>query len=331
MMARKRTILACSSGKLSQAEEKGDQWQVQPRLNHLHVTCLAQDARQPNRALAGTDRDGIWLSRDYGDNWEPLGLTTERIRSLAISPHDPGTIYVGTKPAFMFKSRDGGKSWQELEGFRRIPNRWWWFSPAEPPERAAYVMRIALSPQDPDCLLAGIEFGAVVLSTDGGLTWSRHRRGSLRDCHSLSFHQRDASYVYEAGGGGLSMSQDGGHSWQKQNRGVAKRYGITCAADPEDPQIWYGCVGSSPGNAFGSDPSVYLYRRHGNDWQPIGWQPHPLNETPTVLLTVPGEAGHLYAGLQRGSVMHSSDYGETWRRLPLNLEGIWLHMLVLPE
>lgn len=49
---------------------------------------------------------------------------------------------------------------------------------------------------------AGIELGAVVRSEDGGRTWSGHRHGALRDCHSLTFHHSHAQWVYEAGGTG---------------------------------------------------------------------------------------------------------------------------------
>jgi hypothetical protein len=254
------------------------------------------------------------------------------VKSLAVSPHDPDVLYAGTKPALVYVSRDGGQSWQELESFRRIPNRWWWFSPAEPPDMRAYVMDIALSPDDPDVLLAGIELGAVVRSEDGGRTWTRHRKGALRDCHSLKFHASDGSWAYEAGGtgGGASFSRDGGRTFQKAKEGLAKNYGVVCGADGQDPRTWYVCVAPGPGNAFGDNPEIYLYRsRNGGGWQPIGWQAHPLPTAPTALVSVPGDPGALYAGLKNGDVWHTTDYGETWQQLPFNLKGIWFSLLVI--
>ncbi|MFP3853940.1 MAG: hypothetical protein ACLFWD_06570 [Anaerolineales bacterium] len=324
-----RTIVACSGGSLGRALEGADgRWQVEEKLEHVKVLSLAQN---PNALYAGTDKDGLWVSVDRGDSWRQLGLKGEIIKSLAVSPHDPKILYAGTKPARMHKSQDGGESWHELDGFRRIPNRWWWFSPAEPPDLRAYVIEISISPADPEVLLAGVEFGAVVRSEDGGATWSRHRPGALRDCHSLKFHHQDSMWAYQAGHGGLSLSREGGQRWEKRSQGLAARYGIVCAADPMQREIWYGCVGTGPMNAFGDDPEVYLYRSEDNGWKPIGWQEHPLTETPTALVTLPGAAGELYAGLQRGSVLHSTDYGESWSRLPLNLGGIWHHMIVLAQ
>jgi hypothetical protein len=328
-----KQVFTCDDEGIRRAA-RGDNggWHVTQAASGYQATCLATDPAHPQRLYAGT-RTGVLRSDDGGQSWRECGMAGHIVKALAVSPHDSNVIYAGTKPARMHITTDGGQSWRELDGFRRIPNRWWWFSPAEPPDMRAYVISIAVSPTDPNVVLAGIEFGAVVRSDDGGETWSRHIRGSLRDCHSLKFHANDGRWVYEAGGtgGGASFSRDGGKTFHKAKQGLAKNYGIVCAADPEKPEIWYVCVGSSPGNAFGDDPQVYLYRATGGaGWQPIGWQEHPLTITPTALATVPGEPGHLYAGLRNGDVWHSADYGDSWQQLPLNLGAIW-HSLLITE
>lgn len=326
------TFLATFDGGIRRAQRGADgRWSVSHVAADHAVTCLAADPANAQRLYAGT-RDGVLRSDDAGMTWRAAGMQGHIVKSLAVSPHDTAVIYAGTKPAFLFRSDDGGSSWGELESFRRIPNRWWWLSPAEPPDFRAYVMAIAISPVDPDVVLAGIELGAVVRSENGGETWSRHRRGALRDCHSLKFHARNAKWVYEAGGGGATVSRDGGLTFRKANQGLAQKYGIVCAADPAQPEIWYACVAPSPFNAFGDAPKVHLYRAAGGaGWEPIGWQPHPLPVTPTALVTVPGEPGRLYAGLYDGDVWETPDYGDSWEKLPFNLGGIWFSLLVLPE
>ena len=314
------------------ASDPNGDWKVEHLLTDEHVTCLAADPNNSQRVFAGTRTGGVYCSPDGGLSWQPSGMGGYPIKALTVSPHNPNILYAGTKPALIFKSTDGGQTWRELEGFRRIPNRWWWFSPAEPPDRRPYVMAIAPSPTEKNVLLAGIEFGAVVRSEDGGETWSRHRMGALRDCHSLKFHATNGNWAYEAGGtgGGASFSRDGGRTWQKAKKGLAKNYGIVCAADPVKPEIWYVCVAPGPFNAFSENPEIYLYRSTGGaGWQPIGWQTHPLPVTPTALVTVPNAPGHLYAGLYNGDVWHTSDYGDTWEKMPFNLKGIWFSMLLL--
>lgn len=328
-----RVFLSCYDKGISRAEREQDgSWKVQRLLPEFSVTCLASDPSDPDRVFAGTSGEGIWRSKDRGLTWEFISTLETQVKSLSVSPHDPLTIYAGTKPALVYKTVDGGRTWEEMEGFRRIPNRWWWFSPAEPPDFRPYVIALTVSPSEPEVVMAGVEFGGVFRSDDGGENWSRHRSGSLRDCHSLKFHNREGSYVYQAGGtgGGAAYSQDGGIRFKKAKSGLAKNYGVLCAADPEKPEIWYVSVAPGPGKAYGDNAEVYLYRAAGGaGWQPIGWENHPLPTSLTALTTFSGEPGHLYVGTSVGDVWHTRDYGDSWEKLPFNLGGIWFSLLVL--
>lgn len=306
-------------------------WLRDDPIQGQQINCLAGDPNNPRVIYAGSQGEGVFRSDDCGESWIPAGLPGEFVKALAVSPHDSRVIYAGTRPARMHVSNNGGQSWEELLGFRRIPNRWWWFSPAESPFQA-YVQSIGISPTNPDILLAGIEFGAVVRSQDGGQTWSGHRKGALRDNHSLTFHHTNGDWLYQAGGsgGGASFSQDGGLTWRKNKAGLAKNYGVSCVADPQKPEVWYASVAPGPGKAYGVEAEAYLYRASGGaEWQPIGWETHPLTSMPIALLTSPTEPGQIYAGLTNGQVWHSEDYGETWQRLAFDLPPIRRSMILI--
>lgn len=324
------TFLAIDNRQIVRAECANGDWQVEIVLTGPSPVALAADPNDPDIIYAGTQGNGVYRSADRGRSWAPLGMAGRIVKSLAVSPHDPQVIYAGVKPAAVYKTTDGGDHWVELKGFRRIPNRWWWFSPAEPPFRA-YVMALSVSPTESDVVMAGIEFGAVVRSEDGGRTWSRHRRGALRDCHSLGFHHRDGWWVYEAGGtgGGAAVSRDGGRAWIQPKSGLAQKYGVACVADPERPEVWYAALAPSPAKAYGKNAQAYLYRASaGADWEPIGWEPHPMGQMPRALVTRPDEPGHLFVGTTYGEVWHTADYGDSWQRLPFDLGG-GLSLLVL--
>jgi photosystem II stability/assembly factor-like uncharacterized protein len=294
------------------------------------VRCLARDPLDEAALYAGTQGAGVFRSGDQGRTWQAAGLAGQFVKSLAASQHERGVVYAGVRPAGVHLSRDGGATWRELTGFRRIPNRWWWFSPAEAPGQA-YVQALSISPADANVVLAGVEFGAVVRSADGGETWSRHRRGALRDCHSLTFHARDGNWAYQAGGtgAGAAVSRDGGATWQQPGRGLARHYGVACAADPERPEVWYVSTAPSPMSAHGDKPEAYLYRAGGLGWEPIGWEAHPMRQMPIALATHPANPGQLYAGATGGEVWFSPDYGDSWAKLPFNLPGFWMPLLIL--
>jgi hypothetical protein len=228
---------------------------------------------------------------------------------------------------------DGGAAWTELAGFRRIRGRRLWFSPAERPG-TAYVQGLAVSPTDPAVVVAGIEFGAVVRSEDGGRSWSGHRPGAIRDCHSLTFHATDGQRVYEGGAGWrrpLAASRDAGRTWSSP-RGAKHWYGWACAADPADPDLLYVAAASGPRRAHGAGPSgARIHRsRGGGPWEALaGGLPTPLDAFPYALLTDPASPGHLYAGLADGAVWFTADHGDRWVRLAVALPAVERAMVAL--
>jgi photosystem II stability/assembly factor-like uncharacterized protein len=330
-----KTFLATTGQGLTRATcGTNEVWSVEFLVPDHDVRCLAADPLNPELLYAGTQGHGVLRSNDAGQTWQPVGLVGQTIKALASSPTQPGTLYAGTNPARLFVSRDRGTSWTELAAFRRIPSRWFWFSPAEKPF-SAYVQAIALSPTDPQIIMVGIEAGVVVRSTDGGQTWSGHRRGALRDCHSLAFHVSYGDWVYEVGGSGagVSVSRDAGATWRQPKDGLDWHYGWAGAADPVHPDVWYASVAPNAWKAHSERHAQAMIVRSmgGAAWQRLtGGLPQPLSSMPYALLTDPTAPGHVYAGLSNGEVWHSTDHGDTWRHLPLNLGSIHRTLLLLP-
>jgi hypothetical protein len=254
------------------------------------------------------------------------------VKSLAVSPLERNTLYAGTRPAKIYASYDAGATWCELKGFRKIRSRRFWFSPAGWPF-TAYVQAIALSPTDPEVVLAGVELGAVVRSEDGGETWTEHRPGSLRDCHSLIFHSVDSDWAYEGGGtgAGVAFSSDGGVTWEQPREGLDRHYGRAVAAAPADPEIWYASLSPGPGKAHGDDAEAFIFRSiDGDPWEKLGGGlPQPLKAMPYALITHETKPDTLYAGLSDGNVWESPDRGDSWQRLPFNLGRIDRKMIIV--
>jgi hypothetical protein len=174
----------------------------------------------------------------------------------------------------------------------------------------------------------------VVRSIDGGKTWQDHRKGALRDCHSIIFHSSNGDWVYEAGGtgAGVAVSQNGGNTWIQPKAGLDRHYGWACAADPTRPEICYVSVSPSPMKAHGSkNAEAFIYRstRDGG-WEKLsGGLPQPLEAMPYALITRPEEPGAVYTGLSNGDVWRSQDFGDTWQKLPFNLGSVNRCMIML--
>jgi hypothetical protein len=314
-----------SGARRAEVDERGV-WSVEAVLQGEQVHCFAADPYDRSVVYAGTQGKGVLRSTDGGKSWQAAGLDGEVVKAVAVSPTSRGMVYAGTRPARLFVSRDDGATWQELSAFRRIPSRRLWFSPADSPF-TAYVQGIALSPTDPQVIVLGIEFGAVVRSGDGGTTWKDHRKGALRDCHSIKFHASNGDWVYEGGGtgAGAAFSHDAGVNWTQNREGLDRHYGWAVAADPARPDIWYVSLSPGPRKAHGSENAeAYIYRSTaGGAWEKLGGGlPQPLASMPYALLTDRDAPGSLYAGLSNGDVWFSADYGDHWQQLPVNMGAI---------
>jgi photosystem II stability/assembly factor-like uncharacterized protein len=318
------TLIALANGAVARAWQIEGKWKVEHPKFAFKVTSLSSGASGHGPAYAGTKTGSILVSADRGATWKEVGSVGTEVRSIAVASSNHAVLYAGTKPSHVFASEDSGQSWVDLVEFQKIPWRWLWRSPAELPF-SAYVQALAVSPSDSEVVLAGIEAGAVVRSEDGGLTWQGHRRGAVRDCHSLVFHPRDGNWAYEAGGSGAAVSTDGGMKWAQPRVGLDRHYCWAVVPDSEEPARWL--VSASPGafKAHSRDHAqAYIYRMEPDgSWQRLtGGLPQPLNSMPYSLVTSPSNPKELYAGLGNGDIWHSGDGGHNWKRLQLNLGSI---------
>jgi hypothetical protein len=334
-----RIFLAATGNSLSRAEFIDGQWQLGEILEGMKINCLVNDPLKSRKVYAGTQNNGILVSDDCGKTWKSIGLQDNPVKSLAINPRNPKMIYAGCKPVSLYVSTNTGESWEEYESLRKT-RRWWWFSPADPPDWRPYVMALTISPTNPNVIMAGIELGGVLRSEDGGLSWSNHQKGAERDCHSLKFHPSNGNWVYQGGGGGPALSQDEGLTWRKKKNGLGTKYGWMVAADHERPEVWYFSASNFPKLWKGEfeppahkdgQANAHIYRSvGGTDWEQLsGGLPEPLDYMAYALITKPDSPGHLYAGLANGDVWLSKNYGDSWVQLPFNLGSIHHTMIMI--
>jgi len=334
-----QTFMANNEKGITRAESMNSEWNVESLLGDVAVTCLTLEPLNRNRIYAGTRSQGILKSDDRGITWQTIGMNHHVIKSIAVSSADPDAIYVGTKPPAIFISRDGGQSWIEQESFRKL-RQWFWFTPAEAGD--PYVMGLAVSPTNPDLVIAGVEFGGMFRSRDGGQTWEGHLKSTSRDCHQLSFHHTDGTRVYQAGGGWpAAVSADCGVTWSQRHRGMGwSLYGMAVAADPGDSSIWYVSAAphaifphlhKMPRGHFDGEANAFIFRKRDSEkWERLGGGlPQPLNHMANALVTDPDSPGHLYAGLSNGDVWHTSDYGDHWQKKPFNLKCIRYSLVIV--
>lgn len=298
-----RAFICSQDEVVTRVDWDGAAAEAQPVLEDVRVRCVAA---QGERVIVGTQGAGVHLSHDGGRRWERMELPAPDVFSVAIGPAD-GALYAGTEPSRLFVLRDEG-GWTELEALQDIPSRGRWSFPPRP--WTHHVRWIAPDPHRPERLLVGIELGGVMLSEDGGESFSDHRPGAKRDAHAIGWHPLAEGRAYEAAGDGAAWSADGGRSWSALDAGRALGYCWALAADPGDPDCWYVSAARGPREAHAAGRAHgRLYRWEGDGWREL---PVPVESMPYTLAALPGE---LVCGMADGPLLHSLDRGGTWREL----------------
>ncbi len=303
---------------------------VERVLSGVGAQCVAVDPHDPARVYVGSFDCGLHVSQDGGTTWSRAeeGLLDQRVMSVAVSPshRESGTsvVYAGTEPSNLYRSSDGGNSWQLLPALRELPSEPQWSFPPRP--WTHHVRTIALHPTDPQWLGVGVELGGVMRSVDGGITWFDHNPEAHSDAHQLLTHPLAPDRIYEVAGQGIARSDDRGESWSRFENGLDRHYAWAEAVDPEDPDLWYVSVSRSPFDAHGQgDGHARLWRSHGDGWAAIdSWGDAPeLRRMPYALSALPGRPHSLLVGLRGGTFMLTEDAGETWTRLEANVPDVF--------
>jgi len=228
-----------------------------------NIRAIASDPRTLNRLWACSTTE-LYTSEDGGQSWQWLpagGLTYREYWTLAVHPTRPDEVYVGTLPAAVFVSEDGGRSFRELSGLRDLPDYPRWTFP--PPPHDSHPRVIALSARAPDEIVVGVEEGGVVISRDRGATWedisgiadpaalpsspnptgllpyqpAKHIDGRVyRDVHWLLRDPRDSLRMFATTGQGLYRTDNGGHWWTRLSTLVGNGYTVPIAQHPDRPQ-----------------------------------------------------------------------------------------------
>ena len=119
----------------------------------------------------------------------------------SLTEHD--TVYAGVEDAALFKSTDGGKSWNELSGLRQHNTGPQW----QPGAGGLCLHTILLDPTNPDRIYIAISAAGAFRTDDGGKTWKPINRGlnsvGIPDHEAEAGHQADPQ---ETGAPGLEAA-----------------------------------------------------------------------------------------------------------------------------
>lgn len=294
---------------------------VASQLEGENMRSVCQDPCNPSRLYAASVTD-TYLSENGGDSWQWLpagGLDYREIWTMSVHPTRANEVYLGTLPAMVYVSHDGGRSFHELSSFRNIPSYDQWTFPPAP--HAPDIRCIALDARLPDELLVGVEEGGVMRSPDNGQTWQDisgpdspeafpkvndpagiqpYEPGKLlegrvyRDVHWVLRDPSNLERIYASTGFGVFRTDDYGRLWKRLEYGMERGYAVPMAVHPEKPnRLFLGAGYYGPTSWAGAKAA-----RTG-PFTASRWSLDRFKETGGAL----------------SEVLRSDDSGETWRKL----------------
>ncbi len=330
----RKVLIASASGGVFKSENAGTTWEsifdkygagsigsIKFDQNNLDVIWVGTgESANRNSSAYG---DGIYKSIDGGQSFINMGLeSTHQIAEIEIHPNNSDVVFAAavghlwgyTGERGLFKTINGGKSWEKVSG-------------GLPSDNKTGCTEIVIHPKNPNIMFAGFyhrlrqpasfisggENGGLYKSIDGGKSWKKITKGLAKGSSGMidiSIHLNNPDIMvmaYEADenlpenepGTGVYISYDKGESWNfLLKHAVRPFYHGQIEIDPIDPDNIYVV---SRGFMISNDGGKTFSSRR---WRTDGGDDHDM-------WIAPYDNKIMYLATDQGSRL-SIDGGNTW-------------------
>lgn len=288
--------------------------------NILYVGSASAIHRSANGGTTWTRHGG-----PGGAPWGPPGIRSGVPIDMVVAPDDPDTLYINNYGGGVFKSDDGGASWQVWsEGYT-----------------GADINQVAVRPGVPEAVLANGRSGCFV-SSDAGVTWKglANGLGAIPEGSAVAFDPADPSgntiLMGDERAGSILRTTNGGATWSEvlELPGVthANPHGLRpIAFAPSDSSTVYAGFCQQGLHAdpheldFSASFGVYRSTNGGQTWAAAnGDLPNPVRgRNVTALAVSHQDPDTVYLGLREGGVYKTTDGGSTWTHVTAQSANDW--------
>jgi photosystem II stability/assembly factor-like uncharacterized protein len=260
----------------------------------------------------------------------------KRVWHLEPSLSDPDTVYAGVEDAAIFRSTDGGQSWQELSGLRGHGTGPQW----APGAGGMGLHTILIDPQTPSRMYIAISAAGAFRTDDAGLTWKPINRGlrsqyipdpeaEVGHCvHRIAMHPSRPDVLFMQKHWDVMRSDNAGDSWYEVSGNLPTDFGFPIEVHAHEPETIYVVPIKSDSEHFPLDGKLQVYRSRsgGNDWEPLTKGLPQENCYVNILRDAMSadslDSCGIYFGTTGGQVYCSPDSGNTWTAIVRDLPAV---------
>lgn len=344
------------------ADGKRDQWQISgPHFGGWEVYHLKGSPVDPRRIYASQSTGWfgqiIQRSDDGGQTWQPAGnqfvyegvpgthqwydgtphpWEFARVWHLEPALDDPDTVYAGVEDAALFRSTDGGQTWQELAGLRAHGSGAQWM----PGAGGLSVHTVLLDPRNHGRMTIAISAAGVFRSDDNGQTWRAINRGLQSDyipdpdaevghcVHRIAMHPDRPEVLFMQKHWDVMRSDNGGELWYEVSGNLPSDFGFVIDVHAHQPDTVYVVPIKSDSEHYPPEGKLRVYRSRsgGNEWQALTrglpQQDCYVNVLRDAMAVDRLDPCGVYFGTTGGQVYASADGGDNWSAIARDLPAI---------
>jgi len=260
----------------------------------------------------------------------------KRVWHLEPSLTDPDTVYAGVEDAALFRSTDGGKSWNELAGLRGHGTGPQW----QPGAGGMCLHTIVLDPGNPQRIFVAISAAGSFRSDDSGKTWRPINRGlksqyipnpeaEVGHCvHRIALHPSRPNVLFMQKHWDVMRTDNAGDSWTEVSGNLPTDFGFVIDVHAHEPNTVYVVPIKSDGEHFPLDGKLRVYRSRtgGNEWEALtkGLPQSDcyVNVLRDAMAVDALDKCGVYFGTTGGQVYASADAGDNWAPIVRDLPAV---------
>ncbi|MBW3563074.1 MAG: FAD-dependent oxidoreductase, partial [Actinobacteria bacterium] len=280
----------------------------------------------------------------YDGSLRPWEFT--RIWHLSPSPDERDVLWAGAQDAALFRTADGGKSWEELRAFRQQPTAPQW----QPGAGGLCLHSILLHPTDVGRIVTAVSAAGVFVTEDGGQSWRPantglrsegipHEEAEVGHCvHKIAAHPSRPNVLFMQKHWDVMRSDDGGGSWYEVSGDLPTDFGFAIDVHAHEPDTVYVVPITSDSEHYPPDGRLRVYRSRtgGGEWEPLTHglpqENCYLNVLRDALAVDSLDPCGIYVGTTGGDVYGSADAGDTWTPIVRGLPRVMsVEVQTLPD